>query len=127
MKSIINELKELYLTAMEAETIRKLIRVYKIPKYSLGYALCYYQDIGIQSFKMFCLCLLIAHKVNEDYKIRSSSWSKYTHIDKRWLIENEIRVLQYFKHQMYLPNERVISASLNCISAFYSDKIIGSF
>eukprot|EP00835_Amoeboradix_gromovi_P001889 NODE_96_length_21330_cov_0.419858.p10 type:complete len:123 gc:universal NODE_96_length_21330_cov_0.419858:7715-8083(+) len=112
-------LKILLLTPKESYIVRKMVVIFKIPKYTMGYALCYYQDIGISSFKMFVLCLLIAHKFMEDYKIRSSTWSKYTNIDKYWLIANEIIVLQFFDYQMNMPQERVIAAVLNCINEFY--------
>ena len=112
----------LKLTTKEVIMIRRIITKYKIPVYSTGYALCYYQDLGISSFQMFCLCLLIAHKFNEDYKIRSSCWSRCTNIDKRWLIDNEIKVLKHFKHEMHLPYERVAIVSFTCMKAFYPSK-----
>ena len=119
MKEVLTELN---LTTKEASIIRKLVAIYKIPDYTIGYALCYYQDIGIQNFKVFCLCLLIALKFNTDYKIRASGWSRNTSIDKSWLIKNEILVLHYFKHQMHLPNQRVICTAIICAAAFIQNK-----
>eukprot|EP00834_Sanchytrium_tribonematis_P006579 NODE_497_length_6803_cov_1.267900.p5 type:complete len:119 gc:universal NODE_497_length_6803_cov_1.267900:4753-5109(+) len=115
-------LKELFLTSKEAYIVRRIIKAFKIPPYTVGCALCYYQDISIDSFNMFCLCLLVAHKVYEDYKIRTKSWSRYVNIDKSWLIVNEIRLLKFYNHQMYLPKERVLAATVNCLSAFFPSK-----
>ncbi len=115
-------LTEFKITAKEAQLLQRIIKIFKIPEFTFGYALCYYQDLGVESFNVFCLCLLVAHKFHEDYKIRTSTWSKYTQIDKKWLISNEITVLAFFDHHLKMPQKRVLAATLMSMNAFYPIK-----
>ena len=96
-----------------------MIKIYKIPRYTFGYALCYFQDLGIEEFKIFCLCLLIAHKFHEDFKIKTSVWSKHTKIDSEWLRLKERSILEFFNYHLQLPSKLVVAATLQSTKEFY--------
>ena len=107
------------LSRRQASTIKRVIRTFKIPPYALGAGLCYYQDMSIESFEALCLCLYMGCKINEDYKVRASLWSKYTNVSCEWLVRHERYLMRLYDYHMHLPNERVFAATVLSQDMFY--------